>query len=155
MRGRTRFIHRQPAAFELRLVELLDRRARRIFRRHFDERESPRASRCLVAHYANRFHLPGLCEQSLQRVLFRIERQVPDEQLPIHTYPLLLIHPDGECAAPCGVSAIELLREREDRVSLGQLTMPAADLVATRSETNKHFPNPQIRKSPGQEILRM
>jgi hypothetical protein len=64
-RGRTRFVDRQPASVKLRLVELLDGRARIILCRHLNESETARSTGGLIAHDANRLDLSCLRKQIL------------------------------------------------------------------------------------------
>src|SRR5262245_27398489 len=56
----SRFVDREGAAAELRLVELIDRPLGVVVGGHLDEREAARSPRRHVAHHAHRVHGPDL-----------------------------------------------------------------------------------------------
>jgi hypothetical protein len=62
---RTRFVHRQRAAAQLRFVQLGDRLLRAVIGRHLDEPEAARAAGGHVAHDGDRFHRSNALEQFL------------------------------------------------------------------------------------------
>jgi len=83
-RLRPRFVHDQRASAHVRSVKLLDGRLCILFGLHFNERETARAARGVVAHDAHRFNGARLPEQILELVLPSAEWEIPNEQLPTH-----------------------------------------------------------------------
>jgi len=82
---RARFVHRNATPVKFRVVELVDRRLRAVVRFHLHEAKTAGPAGRHVAHHANRGNGAGLRKQILERPLLRVEGQIPDEQLPIHT----------------------------------------------------------------------
>jgi hypothetical protein len=79
-----RLVDGQPAAAELRVVELLDGGAGAVLGGHFDEREAARPARGLIAHEANGSDRSGLGEQPLECLFVSGKREIADVQLLIH-----------------------------------------------------------------------
>ena len=73
---RTSFVHGQPPALELLLVEL--RAGRLAIRgiRHFDEAKTARLAGCAITHQMHRCHLADRGEQAFEPLLVRVERQI-------------------------------------------------------------------------------
>jgi hypothetical protein len=83
-RLRPRFVHDERSSAHVCSVELLDGRLCILFGLHFNERETARAARGVVAHDAHRFNGARLPEQILELVLPSAEWEIPNEQLPTH-----------------------------------------------------------------------
>src|SRR5688572_19265818 len=63
---RPRLVHAQASSFELPLIERLTCGLPLLIVRHFDEREAPRASRCVVANQVHRIDLAVAREELLE-----------------------------------------------------------------------------------------
>jgi hypothetical protein len=83
------FVHRNPSTVNFSVVELVDGCLRRLFRLHFHEAEATCAACGLIAHHANGRDRAGLGEQFFERTFFSVEREISDEQLPVHVSYLL------------------------------------------------------------------
>lgn len=76
---RTSLVDRQRPTFELALIQAIDCALRVVIRSHFDERESARTARGLIAHDANRFHGAKRRKQLLELGLSRRVGQVANK----------------------------------------------------------------------------
>src|SRR5262245_19789178 len=87
-RLRPRFVHRERPPAEVRLIETLDGRPRRLGRGHLDERKPTGPASRLVAHHAHRLDRSRLGKHRLKIVFAGLERDVADEQFTIHVLTL-------------------------------------------------------------------